>query len=554
MKAYIWSLLVLLLMGSINVWAQGDDDAVIFKAMEDEMNRGMKELKQADSKPICCIGVNAVYGRTFMVRGILGGIIQSDIIPVSYGSVNVLAGDYNFTSQIKYPNELERHQLFSLPVVPDYDQIRRGIWGAMDATYKNAQKQIYRKQAYFDNIIIPEEEKKIIPFPKIEPVSRIVEPRDEYSIDQAYWENYIKELSGIFKNYKDVIFSSIYVMGKDLEIYQMNTEGIKVKQPVRFVYLFCNASIRDAEGVSSNYQLTESAICPQDMPSLDEMKKKVTDMAETLVKMKNAPKFEGDYTGPILYLDDACQTFLLGGDLFGVSSRYVAARKTEDPGLYSQYKPTLENKIGQSVTHTALTVKNYSSMYDYKGFKLMGAYEVDAEGIIPEKEMTLIEKGVLKQPLSSRTRSVYTEKSTGSMRWTGNGSSIVCPGTLHVSADKGYSQEELKKMLIKEAKKQKLNCAYIVRGNSGAYFEEIYRVNLKTGEETLVFAAQTPRESWGWMGSAMAFSEEEGIVNIPAFELPVSLIYPNGVLFKKAKISEIKEKEKPMILTRPLDR
>ena len=83
MKAYIWSLLVLLLMGSINVWAQGDDDAVIFKAMEDEMNRGMKELKQADSKPICCIGVNAVYGRTFMVRGILGGIIQSDIIPVS---------------------------------------------------------------------------------------------------------------------------------------------------------------------------------------------------------------------------------------------------------------------------------------------------------------------------------------------------------------------------------------------------------------------------------------------------------------------------------------
>ncbi|MFR7808659.1 MAG: hypothetical protein ACLU4N_04930 [Butyricimonas faecihominis] len=94
----------------------------------------------------------------------------------------------------------------------------------MDATYKNAQKQIYRKQAYFDNIVIPEEEKKIIPFPKIEPVSRIVEPRDEYSIDQAYWENYIKELSGIFKNYKDVIFSSIYVMGKDLEIYQMNTE------------------------------------------------------------------------------------------------------------------------------------------------------------------------------------------------------------------------------------------------------------------------------------------------------------------------------------------
>ena len=29
MKAYIWSLLVLLLMGSINVWVQGDDDAVI---------------------------------------------------------------------------------------------------------------------------------------------------------------------------------------------------------------------------------------------------------------------------------------------------------------------------------------------------------------------------------------------------------------------------------------------------------------------------------------------------------------------------------------------
>ncbi len=542
----------------VNVYlkAQENKDEMIFRAMQDEMDRGMKELKQSNCEPICYSSVDVVYGQSFMIRGVLGGIMNSVVNPIANGVVEVLAGDYNFTSQIEFPRELGRHQFFGLPVEPEYRSIRRGIWGAMDATYKMAQKQIFRKRGYFDNVIVSDEEKKIVPFPKIEPVVKIESSEIEYKIDQAYWENYIKEITAIFQNYKEITSSGAYITGKDLDFYHLTTEGTKVKQSGRYVYFFCGVSLRDAEGVERKYQLTETVISPTDMPSLEEMKKRVTAMAETLQKIKRAQKFEGEYTGPVLYLGDVCQRFLLGGDLLGSNSNYIASRRKEDPALYMKYKETLENKIGTKVTHPALTVKNYTFMNEYSGKKLLGSYEIDAEGVIPEKEMTLIENGVLKQVLSSRTRSVHTGKTTGSMRFAMNGAPVssVFPGTLHVSVNEGHTEVQLKKMLIKEAKKQKLKYAYIVRGQFGAYFPEIYRVDVKSGEEVLVFAAVTPRENWGFMSRAVAFSSEESVVNIPAYEYPLSLIYPNGVLIKSMQLKAEPNKVKESTLTRPMDR
>ena len=42
-------------------------------------------------------------------------------------------------------------------------------------------------------------------------------------------------------------------------------------------------------------------------------------------------------------------------------------------------------------------MKNYTSLDKYDGTPLLGAYEIDAEGVIPEKEMTLVDKGILRQ-------------------------------------------------------------------------------------------------------------------------------------------------------------
>lgn len=51
-----------------------------------------------------------------------------------------------------------------------------------------------------------------------------------------------------------------------------------------------------------------------------------------------------------------------------------------------------------------MSIKNYSSLDKYNGVPLLGAYNIDAEGIVPAKEMTLVENGIFKSMLNGCTR------------------------------------------------------------------------------------------------------------------------------------------------------
>lgn len=67
---------------------------------------------------------------------------------------------------------------------------------------------------------------------------------------------------------------------------------------------------------------------------------------------------------------------------------------------------TLEGRIGRKIVDNRLTVKNYTTLDKYNGIPLLGAYEIDAEGVVPEKEMTLVDKGILRQMLNGRVPSL----------------------------------------------------------------------------------------------------------------------------------------------------
>lgn len=63
-----------------------------------------------------------------------------------------------------------------------------------------------------------------------------------------------------------------------------------------------------------------------------------------------------------------------------------------------------------------------------------------------------------------------TQHSTGSSRFVMTGSDIVyatAPGTIHIQVDKGTKQDKMKKALIKAAKDEGLDYAYIRRSIAG---------------------------------------------------------------------------------------
>ena len=546
---YILSLLIFfLLVGP--VVAQNEQDQVIFKAMQDELQRNKAELALPGMDKPFYLSFSLGRFRQFEVVGELGAITNSLELPWrGIGSSQLLLGDYNNTNDTRFVGQFMK---LGMPAEADYDMIRRNFWLVSDAAYKMALREAAAKEAALKSNPQTPEEAQLPDLVKAEPITKIVESKVPYEIDIKKWENTIRELSAIFKNYKEIYNSSVGISGLDMEVYKQTSEDVTMKQPVTYVNLFAQGYVTTEDGVRIGDALSILVARPQDMPSLEDLKKKVTAFAENLMKLRNAPVVEEFYSGPVLFED-------------GASSSIFVNNLLNQSGLFAYRKPigqaggrTLEGRIGRKIIDNRLTVKNYTSLEKYDGTPLLGAYEIDAEGVIPEKEMTLVDKGILRQMLNGRVPSLKTQHSTGSSRFVMTGSDIVyvtAPGTIHIQVDKGTKQDKMKKALIKAAKDEGLDYAYIVRSIAGPA-SRIYKVDVKDGSETQVRFGDVSAINLAKIKRVLDISSKENVSNyILNRQVLSSLIYPASVLIEDVEINKSEpKKEKEPVLKFPLHR
>ena len=188
---------------------------------------------------------------------------------------------------------------------------------------------------------------------------------------------------------------------------------------------------------------------------------------------------------------------------------------------------------------------------------MLGAYNIDAEGVVPAKEMTLVENGIFKSMLNGCTPTLYAPQSTGSSRFllsSRNGMFSTAPGTIHIEVEKGTKPEKMKSALIKAAKEEGLKYAYIVRSLAGKA-SRIYRVDLD-GKETQVRFGDVSGLTLINLKRMLNISSKENVSNyILNGQLLSSLIYPSSILIENIEInkSDVK-KDKEQVLTFPLQR
>src|SRR5262249_53922603 len=134
----------------------------------------------------------------------------------------------------------------------------------------------------------------------------------------------------------------------------------------------------------------------------------------------------------------------------------------------------------------------------FQGNDLNGFYRFDDEGV-PAERVALVEGGVLKNFLLSRTPVEGFARSNGHGRTEGPNKPQARMATTIVSARKTVSYEKLKAMLIAEARKQHKPYGLILRDVAGGQTSTesegyqafkgsprmVYLVDAKTGKETL---------------------------------------------------------------------
>jgi hypothetical protein len=570
---------------------------IIQRAMREEMQRNIQRLQMENLQRPFFISYAIRDVKTMAVAATLGALVSSDEDHFRRHSVRVMVGDYHRTDENFQAGGTWRQTLLqgadALPIEDDYNGIRRALWIATDNVYKRASEIYERKKAALEQQTLTEEEKALDDFAKA-PVLKFSEPPQTFVMQRAAWEKTAKELSAVFRNFPDIYASQVQVYFYQAEVYFLNSEGTETQHPLTLAMVQINASTQaagDGEPLA-DHELFYANV-PEDLPTLEVMKKAATTMAEDLAALRNAPVFEDSYSGPVMFADQAAAELVAQRLFTGTSgllahrrplrmrSEHPAEHPSEHPGQRS-FEETLEDKINTRIISKDLTIKATPKLQAFAGQKLIGAYQVDEEGFKPPDEIVLVENGTLKTLLSNRIPTKAVRESNGHQRpviGTGAGSSLG-PSVIAVNTIAGKSPAEMKRQLLEMAKAEGLEYTVLVRkikspasgsegrvdpmaffamaraGQDGASLSEpilLYRVWVKDGREELVRSVKLgslPLSSLRRMASA---SQEHKVYNTlvasgggffmmgPAFSvsgIPASFIVPQALIFEELEVKK----------------
>lgn len=388
----------------VNTSTGGDGDEAIFGAMDEELRRNMAGLSlPGEAKPYYLSYVLTRY-RQWQIAGSLGGIFYSTVTPwQSSGGVQVMLGNYQHNSDIQYMGQVAPVQL---PAELDGYNIRRGFWETSDLMYRFSLQVMARKIAHLKSNPLPPAEAALPDMQQLPAVTKMVERPRPFEIDLVALEGMVKELSALFKDYKELFNSNVMLVAVEQDNFRLTSENVRLKFPLGLVGLTVSASVRTTDGSTVSDVLAISSLeNPVDLPSLEELKKKVTDFADNLMELKETPMIEEYYTGPVLFEEGAASRLFTDNLL---SPGRLLALRTMTPA-----RGMLDEQLGRKIMDSRLTVKNYTTLVEYDGTPLFGHYEIDGDGVVPAAELTLVENGVFKRMLNGRVPTLKAPESTG---------------------------------------------------------------------------------------------------------------------------------------------
>jgi predicted Zn-dependent protease len=554
MKFLKYLALVLIVL-SYNLTAGNKTQEVIKKAMKDEMDRNIGKLLLDKLKKPFFISYTIVDGKNLSIKSSLGSIVDSDENPFRKQSAKVLVGDYNLDNEnfvnLSFGGDDGGSFNFSsqgeISLDDDYYGIRRALWLSTDKEYKNAAENFEGKISAMKKQTLSAEDSlpDLCHSPKIS-----VNYLDENIAlpDKEKWESIARDISGVFKGNKDIFSSSVTINFIKADMYFLNSEGTETAQTLSSASVQINASTmaRDGEPLKDHVLYYEKTA--NDLPGIEQIKKDALSMINNLVALRNAPVLDESYSGPVLFEEQAVAE-IFSQKVFSSNGGLIADRKgiyskPQVVGFMNQMKDkSLDDKIGKKVIAPTLSIKTAPLMDRFNDKNLIGSYKVDAEGVVPENELILVEKGILKTFLNGRIPSIKTKESNGHCGFRLSGTSFtsaVGPSVVIVSAEEKSSRDKLMKILIEKAKEDGTKYVYIVKkvicSNSGESESlsissimsfagglekkgglskpiSIYRVNVETGKEELVRGAEISGITVNSLKKVKAVSNKEFVYN-----------------------------------------
>ena len=441
-------------------------DGVLMRAMRDELDRTMTELKLPDLEGPYFVSYTVREFRGAQAAASLGAAAGSGKTSARLLSVELRVGgpeldNTNFYSRqpIRGVGAMSYGRFpVSIPLEDDYRELRRAIWLATDAAYKQALGQFARKQAALQN------ETRVDEIPDFSPAERI-EHRAAGDLDPPSVERIeaiARKVSGAFNGLPQVYASEVRVDQNAEVIWYVNSEGSWYRKHEPRVSVRVIAGTQAEDGTPIEDTFTVYARTVSGLPAEEQLVGRAEALAGRLAALGSADSLER-YSGPVLFEGQAAAAIVRRV----LAPKLVAARVpvADDPRFARVVQQTASpfiDKLGSRVLPRFMAVMDDPSAIAHGEVSLLGGYQVDEEAV-PSRRTELVRRGLLRTLLSTRTPVPGVPTSSGSRRGGG-----PTPSNLFLMAEPGLAPEDLRAELLSLVEERELGFGIVVRRFAGS--------------------------------------------------------------------------------------
>jgi predicted Zn-dependent protease len=454
----------------------------ILAAMLTELDRNVSQLQLPGFQKPFFIEYSVEDVGDFETRASFGATQGSNYNRGRIARVTVLVGDYKTdSSSQRGDGVVEMTTLDDDPIA-----LRSSLWAATDGAYKSALAAYAQKEAELKQVqTLPQADD----FSHERPLISLQSPQS-LTIDESEWKKRIAGFSGIYRTdpsvrsrARDIQYSNADFHARVVTTRLVTSEGTIVRKSTSSYQESFGVGTQAADGMHLDRSHASTGVTLADLDSPDAFTERAVKLIASLADLRQAPLVEEEYHGPVLLSSDASADTLyrlLGAGITATRPRLGTEARTNGPFASSFHARVLPD---------FLDAVDDPSLKTFNGKNLLGAYEVDDEGV-PAQAVNLVTDGKLENYLIGREPVKDFPQSNGHGLATVSGPAHPSIGVLKITAKEGLSDEDLNKKLIDLAKDRDLKSVYYVETLGGAMNPRLlYRIS-PDGKRELVRGAR----------------------------------------------------------------
>jgi predicted Zn-dependent protease len=436
----------LLLFANLALAADSGDDPLM-AAMTAEVERAMEELaaSEGDLAPYF-LAIEAHEALAVSITGEDGALHSWYPSRVLRIDVDVRIGSRSLDSSHTLRKSRDFGARFrtsgtTIPWGVDEAVYRHLIWQEIDARYQKAKEAWAKVQAEAKTLVDEEPAEDLVAVDAIEDfglVGILDFPADD-------WEAAAREGSAVLASSPAILDATVRYGGNVDTRWFVSSEGTRLRHSESRFRASAQANARAENGDSIRLFRAWEAADAAGLPDIEFMLAAARTLSTEVDAVLAAP-LEEPYNGPAILSDRAAGVFF--HEVFGHRVEGHRLKRVSDA-------QTFRNRVGERILPKFLSIYDDPTLPEASGTPLRGHYRYDNQGVRAER-VVLVEDGILRGFLQSRSPVEKGDKSNGHGRKQAGKDAVSRQGSLHIVAGVSTTNEKLRAQLRSRARKDGL--------------------------------------------------------------------------------------------------